>query len=121
MSERAVDSVEKAWGETACIVKHPVFSAHHIKILPGGYCSVHRHTHRVNLFYVLSGRLTVRTWPAHGEQPQDTVLTAGERLGIPTHTYHQFRSETGAEVLEIYYPVLPQDEDIERITAGGIL
>ena len=109
----------KVWGETACVIRHPVFSVHHIRVWPGGYCSVHRHAHRVNLFHVLSGELVVHTWSCMTDRPVTTLLRSGEQCAVPAGMYHKFLSGTGADVLEIYYPILPQDDDIERITEGG--
>lgn len=111
------ERMKKIWGDTSCIVKHPTFSVHHIKVMPETWCSVHKHTHRVNSFYVLRGRLTVRSW-IH-ETPHDVVLNAGESLDVPPGMFHQFRSDIGAEVLEVYFPILPDDDDITRITEGG--
>lgn len=110
----------KVWGDTACVMGHPMFSVHHLVVRPGTFCSVHRHRHRVNLFYVLSGSLVVRRWDT-AERTTDVKIERGERFWVPPGTYHQFLSRQGAEVLEIYFPVLPEDEDIERLTEGGVM
>ena len=108
----------KIWGMTTEIAKHPVFSVHYIQVMPHTFCSVHRHAHRVNLFYVLSGELIVRMWSA-ADGVRDVQLRVGDTLEVPAGVYHQFRCVTGADVIEIYYPILPNDDDIERISEGG--
>ena len=110
----------KVWGLTVQFVRHPVFSAHHIIVNPGTFCSVHRHAHRVNSFFVLKGTLIVRVWN-NEHAPDDCLLLAGQGCEVPPNVYHQFRSETGAEVIETYFPILPTDDDIHRISEGGLM
>ena len=109
----------KAWGTTEPLTQTPLCELHRIVVQPGGYCSVHRHQGRANGFYVVRGVLEVRVWSAGGAVSVKRILGAGGYFSVEPGHLHQFFSAPGAEVLELYYPVL-RGEDIERISEGGI-
>lgn len=111
---KLVEFLAKNWGQTASVVSHPTFALHHIKVLPGGYCSRHIHRHRANGFYLLSGSLTVRM------PDGDKLLKAGQYLLVPAGVEHQFATGEGCEALEVYFPQLPDEEDIVRYSLGGV-
>lgn len=116
--------VTKAWGTTECLLATPLVELHRIHVLPGGYCSVHKHHGRANVFYVVAGELEVEVW-ADDPTPEFSAfltqpLVAGEIYTVGPGSVHKFRSRRGAEVLELYYPVL-RGEDIERFSEGGLL
>jgi mannose-6-phosphate isomerase-like protein (cupin superfamily) len=91
-------------------------------IVPGGYCSEHRHAMKTNLFIVDSGELEIRCWPPGGAAPESKVLRPGLSGLVPPGVWHQFRSSTGAHVTEICFIAVTGthlDFDIERRTKGG--
>jgi mannose-6-phosphate isomerase-like protein (cupin superfamily) len=108
----------KAWGTTECLLSTPLCELHRIRIQPGGFCSVHKHHGRANVFYVVRGAIEVLEWSPGGATKKQHLLTAGQHLTVAPGLLHQFRSAAGAEVLELYYPVL-RGEDIERFSEGG--
>lgn len=114
---------QKVWGTTECLIKNPLCELHRIIVKPGGYCSVHKHHGRANVFYVVRGDITVSVWTEGGVFSHDVYLGAGDSHTVEPGLLHQFTSRpgtAGAEVLELYYPVL-RGADIERETIGGIL
>lgn len=108
----------KDWGSTTEFFRNALVSAHHLEIRKGGFCSEHRHEHKYNLFYVISGELELTIW--RDEKMKDvTVITAGQTTAIPPSFWHKFRGLTDVQCIEVYQ-VLLIEPDIERRTQGGI-
>jgi len=107
----------KAWGYTTDFFRNAIVSAYHLEIKKGGFCSEHRHKHKYNLFYVISGVLELTIW--HGKEKDITVVNAGQVTAIPPGFWHKFKGITPVECIEIYQ-VLLTGEDIDRRTEGGI-
>jgi len=107
----------KNWGYTTEFFRNALFSAHHLEIEEGGYCSEHRHKHKYNSFYVVSGVLEITIW--HGKMPDVTIVEAGQSTAISPGFYHKFKAITKCQAIEIYQ-VLLIEPDIERRTVGGL-
>ena len=110
--------VGKAWGTTECILSTPFVEIHKLHIEPGWRCSRHRHSAKLNAFYVLSGELFIDVQKRDYPLTDTTRLTAGMLTEVPSGEIHWFR--TGAqpcECLEIYYPE-PLSSDIDRLDHG---
>ena len=108
----------KFWGSTEEIFNNGIVAIHLLKINKGGYCSVHKHSYKSNIFYVLKGNLKLSVWKQEDES-DDTVLWEGEMTEVQPHVYHQFKGLTDVECLEIY-TVGFKGEDIIRKTTGGV-
>ena len=50
----------KMWGSTTGLALTDKVQVELIRVRPTGFCSVHRHTFKDNLFLMISGELTVR-------------------------------------------------------------
>lgn len=111
----------KHWGETTEFFRNSLVSAHHLSIKAGGYCSKHRHTHKYNLFYVMSGSLLIEIWRDNAGlgQPDRTLVTEGQATAVAPGFYHRFQAVKKAEVIEVYQ-VLLNEPDIERLDQGGV-
>ena len=108
----------KKWGYTTEFFRNALFSAHHLEINLGGYCSEHRHKHKYNSFYVISGELELTIW--RDKKMKDvTVVTAGQTTAVSPGFWHKFRALTPVECIEVYQ-VLLVEPDIERRIEGGI-
>ena len=110
----------KVWGFTEQIFGKNNVSIHRIIISPGGYCSVHKHEHKWNMFYIESGCINVKTWKNDYDLVDETFLNAGESIMIKPGEFHQFLNSDieFAVVYEIYWTELDED-DIERKDVGG--
>ena len=108
----------KVWGETTEFFRHAIASAHHLSIKKGGYCSVHRHAQKYNVFYVLSGRLKVSIW-IDEESPDETILERGQKTAVAPGFKHQFEALTDCECIEVYHVILV-GPDIIRESHGGM-
>lgn len=107
----------KVWGETTRIYQDNHVSVHLLRIKKGGFSSEHRHKHKLNYFFLLSGRVTIKTWM--DETMDETILSsAHETTSVPTGHWHQFYAEMDSVMLE-FYIIEPLAEDIDRRSVGG--
>lgn len=108
----------KVWGATRLVKANPGFEIHHISVKRDSQCSKHRHRHKVNGFYVISGQLAIDVWKSDYALVDTTVLKAGEYGEVRPGEYHRFRSLTDVEAIEVYFVRLDPD-DIEREDVGS--
>lgn len=108
----------KAWGQSQLIWHGANVELHRIDVNQNGYCSVHRHQSKHNLFYVLSGALEIKVWQKAYELVDVTILRPGQTTTVSPGLLHQFRGLFATEALELYFVELRGD-DIERESCGG--
>ena len=110
----------KVWGITEQIFGKNNVSIHRIAVHPGGFCSIHKHLNKWNMFYVESGILRVKTWKNDYDLIDETLLFEGDAIMIKPGEFHQFINENVdcAIVYEIYWTELDEN-DIERKDVGG--
>lgn len=117
----------KPWGMQYPVLRRNTIHIDEISVAPGGYCSVHRHLHKSNLFHVLDGKLSIFSFSADGAVIRTGALVAGESCLIPAGEWHQFWSKSGCIAQEVYMGVDDSinviHEDIDRskqFEFGGI-
>jgi len=113
----------KIWGSTELIVQRPDFEVHRIIIKPEGFCSVHRHLDKVNMFAVEEGQLGIEIWKNDYDLRDCTELKVGEQTEVPPGEFHRFSN--GGEIVvayEFYWPTrwARLEKDIERLIPGGV-
>jgi mannose-6-phosphate isomerase-like protein (cupin superfamily) len=106
----------KVWGTTTRVFHSSSCIVEHISIKQGWRCSKHRHHHRHNQFYVISGRL--RIIADKDGLTDETVLTAGQSMTVPHGIWHRFEAMSDVEAVEVYWVEMVMD-DIERMDHGG--
>ena len=107
----------KNWGYTTEFFRNAMVSAHHLEIKKGGYCSEHRHQHKYNVFYVISGKLELTIW-RDAQETDMTVIGPGQATAISPGFYHKFKAITECNAIEMYQ-ILLIEPDIDRRTEGG--
>lgn len=112
-----MDKQGKIWGETTEFFNLNLVSGHYLTIYKDGHSSTHRHLHKTNLFYVISGKIKII-------QEKDglddvTVLKEGQVCVVKPGIWHRFKAIETSQVIEIYF-TLPLAHDIERKDQGGI-
>jgi len=112
-----IDKQGKIWGTTTKIYSNDAISVHYLHIKKGGYCSEHQHKSKVNFFYVISGVLEVST--LNGNIEDKTELQSGSTMTVQQGVIHKFQAKTEVHCIEIYQVFL-NENDIERISQGGI-
>ena len=121
------DVSQKPWGLQRPILRNDPLHVDEIEVVPGGYCSVHRHLKKVNLFHVLEGRLTVLCFNDMQAVVATYAMRAGDHCVIPAGVWHQFWSRSGCVAQEVYYgteeQLLVVHGDIDRnseFAVGGV-
>lgn len=101
----------KCWGSNTEIFQNDIVSVNLLNLVKGGVCSWHFHRHRHNTFYLVSGKVIIRT--EFGE----TELTPGKSVLVQAPMKHQFEALEDSELIEVMY-VQYCSEDIVRETQG---
>lgn len=111
----------KIWGSTECLFNKNNAEIHRIEVKKGGFCSLHKHEHKHNLFYVEHGRLQVIIYRTDaGKQIEDrTILEQGDMTFVQPGELHLFEALEDTIAFEIYYAEL-NPNDIIRENCGGI-
>jgi mannose-6-phosphate isomerase-like protein (cupin superfamily) len=108
----------KVWGDTSVIIQNPLVELHKINIKAGYKCSEHKHVHKWNGFYVISGTLEIHVRKNNYELTDVTTLRAGDFTTVSPGEFHWFNCISDCVALELYYPE-SLSEDIVRKSVGG--
>jgi len=110
----------KVWGKTQSLIANAFFEFHRIEYNKGYKCSEHKHEHKINFFFVESGKMLVRTWQSDQDGLIDeTILEAGEYTQVLPGKYHQFEGLEDGVAFELYWGEFSHD-DIVRRTTGSV-
>lgn len=111
---------EKLWGMNYIMHIDNIFQACHITIKKGGFCSNHRHTHKWNQFYIISGKLAVELFKEGDKTPYSILyLGPNDSIKVMPGVNHKFHAMEDTEAIEIY-SVNVSEEDILREDTGGM-
>lgn len=108
----------KVWGSTSELFNKNNVEIHRIEANKGGYCSVHKHEHKYNLFFVEKGELLVKVWKNDYNLIDDTFIQTGEMTIVKPGEFHQFEALEDTIAYEIYWTEISSD-DIVRKNCGG--
>jgi len=109
----------KVWGLTQEVFKNSNFEIHRIEVNKGGYCSKHKHNHKINAFFIEKGKLNIKIYQTDYDLVDDTIASAGELSIVKPGLYHEFEALENTIAYEIYWVDLNHD-DIERDSVGGV-
>lgn len=109
----------KVWGWTSCLLQTPFIEVHRISVNPGTFCSIHKHEHKWNMFFCLSGSLAIKVKKNDYDLIDTTIIHEDEWTTVKPGESHWFETIDGAEALEIYY-LEPLSDDIVRESVGGV-
>jgi mannose-6-phosphate isomerase-like protein (cupin superfamily) len=116
--------VNKAWGSCIHLFNSPHAAVSYLKLKEGTRCSCHKHTQRVNQFYLLSGKVVIEQWIDGPESPRiPKTLFPGDSFTVPIEVWHRFRVIESGEMIEVYWPYNAYAkvmlDDIVRFDEGG--
>ena len=124
MTPHPVIARPKDWGRNYDVWQNGVGPELHYAVIDAGpmRSSVHYHLSKSNLFFLVAGRMTVEFYgPAlPGDQvapaapTHHVVLGAGDRLVVPSRTWHRFVALEPCELVELYWADPPTIADIVR-------
>lgn len=111
----------KVWGNTEELLVTPLIEIHRINIAPHSQCSTHKHEHKWNMFYVVTGTIDIVVEKNDYNLTDVTHLYDDEYTSVKPNEFHRFEnnSDDWAQVLEIYY-LEPITEDIVRRNCGSV-
>lgn len=106
----------KVWGTTQCLFSGENSEFHIIEAKKGGYCSKHKHLHKYNRFFVLSGKLEITCWNSTEDK---TILGPNEYTDVPPGVSHRFKALEDTICFEVYWTE-KITTDIVREDNGGM-
>lgn len=109
----------KVWGQTAALFNKNNVEIHRIEVAKGGVCSLHRHLHKHNAFFVESGTLIIEVQKNDYALTDKTILTKGKMTSVPPGEYHRFVAVEDTVAYEIYWTEISTN-DIERKDVGFV-
>lgn len=108
----------KVWGDTSVLIQNSNVELHKINVKAGFRCSEHKHEHKWNGFYVISGTLEIHVRKNDYDLVDVTTLRAGDFTSVRPGEFHWFQCIENCVALEVYYPEA-LSEDIVRRNVGG--
>jgi len=115
-----VETKGKIWGKTDLIFSKNGIEIHRIKIKAGGFCSLHKHIHKSNVFFVESGLLKISVHKNDYQLVDETILQPGFQTTVGPGEFHKFEAIEETIAYEMYYTTL-DPADIVRKDVGGVL
>ena len=86
---------------------------------PNKRCSWHSHAYAYNMFYVISGELTIKTDIGPDNERSYTTITQGQSFTVKPGVKHEFRTgKAETTIYEVAY-VKYDSRDIHRELLGG--
>jgi mannose-6-phosphate isomerase-like protein (cupin superfamily) len=111
----------KVWGTTQCLFEKNNVEIHRIEAKKGGFCSIHEHKSKHNMFFVESGilKVTIKEDEQDDHPTDSTILEAGMATSVAPGQKHVFEVIEDCIAYEIYWVELDTN-DIHRYEKGGI-
>lgn len=109
----------KVWGLTKPLIEEPYYSVHHLSVFPHSDCSEHRHEHKRNWFYLISGRVWLSLYATDSDPEIEFELPPLEMIRVKPGRYHRFFTKGEPAVLLEGYDLAPLGEDIIRRNQGS--
>lgn len=110
----------KIWGSTSELFNRNNVEIHRIEAKKNGFCSIHKHNHKHNMFFVESGILMIEVWKNDYDLIDTTILKANEYTIVNPGEFHRFTAKTDVIAYEIYWTTL-ESNDIIRKNSGGVV
>jgi dTDP-4-dehydrorhamnose 3,5-epimerase-like enzyme len=104
------DRGELALIEDGITIRHLGYFS--LKAEPGYFRGGHYHAKKIERFYVIAGRLSLRFVDLETRNAGEIELSSGMRISIQPNCAHLFRAEEFAEVIEYYESVYDPEDDI---------
>jgi len=82
-------------------------------------CSWHYHDHAYNQFFVIKGRLQVKTNIGPNNQRNFTTISEGQTFTVPPRVTHEFRTYGEPTIIQEIAYVNYETTDIHREVLGG--
>ena len=81
----------KVWGKTQEIFANNNFDLHRIEVNKGGFCSKHKHVHKINAFYIEKGKLKIRIQETEYNLIDETIANATDLSSTTNNKWDDLR------------------------------
>ena len=112
-----MDIQHGTWGERVRTFRTDSALVTILFLKPHKRCSYHFHNNSYNQFYVISGKLGVKT--DIGPEPQTTVIGPRQSFTVNPGIKHEFITYNEPTIIEEVAYVKYDESDIHRIQLGG--
>lgn len=118
--------IEKPWGTIKCESISDRIQTETIHVVQAGHSSIHWHSKRDNLFWVIEGELQISIFARPPFPIITDVICIGPKddaVCVPANVLHRFVAKTKVVCLEVYRAIPGEaidTTDIHRISEGGI-
>lgn len=110
----------KVWGNTRTIFNKNNTMVNYLILDKGhSWCSKHYHSHRYNMFFLISGKVKIYTWKNDYDLVDETILLPEQSTVVDPGERHRFEVLENSIMLEIYWVEL-DPRDIIRDDVGGV-
>jgi len=108
-------NLHKVWGERHRILLSKTSEIDYLKLKANTFCSQHSHNKKINLFYVLKGKIRIDT------EFGKIILQKGQAFEVRPPLKHRFVSLSNSEMIEIAFVNKGRidENDINREKQGG--
>ncbi len=109
------ENIHKVWGQRRRILLTDQTEIDYLKLKANTFCSQHNHVKKINLFYVLKGKVRIET------EFGKIILKKGESFEVCPPLKHRFIAISNVEMIEIAYVTKGKidEKDINREKLGG--
>ena len=116
-SKQEIKHVDKGWGHEKWIVNKPEYCGKLLFFNKGKRCSWHFHVKKDEVFYLQSGKMTVKYSDGDDiNQAEELTLNPGDAFHVYRGLRHQMLAVEDSELFE--FSTEHFDEDSPRITKG---
>lgn len=109
-----MEATHGSWGERCITFRSDIGIVTMLYLVPGQRCSFHHHNQSWNQFFVVSGKLGVRTDKGH-----TSILTDRQVFSVEPGVMHEFITYDEPTIVEEIAYVKYDPADIHRQTVGG--
>ena len=124
-----METIEKIWGTRTRLLETESVVIDRLEIKKGGFCSVHSHKFKNNLFCLESGNVEIQLYKLCGLPHQDewtdykmsytTLLSIAQPELIESNLFHRFKALKYSVLYEIITNINVMENDINRVLPAG--
>lgn len=107
-----MENINKIWGQRRRILLNDLVEIDYLTIKKDHFCSIHHHKHKSNKFFVIDGRIKIKS------ELGDVILGANQEFTVHPPYTHQYIALTDVLMIEIAFVAIDEN-DIERAKQGG--
>lgn len=108
--------VYKGWGNELVITNNSEFCGKLLTFRKGAEFSTHAHVLKYEVFYLLSGKVTVTGINTEDATTYELEMNPGDTINIPRFTFHRIKAVEESVIIE--FSTHHEDSDSYRVIPG---